>query len=225
MDLMSRKTDDRIRHEVLTELEWDSRLDGSDIHVAADHGAVTLTGTVDSYAEKHAAQEAAHRILGVTDVANDLEVKLPEKHLRSDTAIAHAVRHALEWDVMVPDRRIESTVTDGWVTLDGSVDRLREREDAEAAVRQLTGVQGVLNRITVSAPSITVEDVCRTVDHVLAQRAHREASGIDVKIRDGVVSLAGKVHSWDEQQAILRAVGHARGIRAIDNRIRIDPSE
>ena len=222
---MSRKTDDRIRHEVLTELQWDSRVAGGDIHVAADHGAVVLTGTVDSYAKKHAAQEAAHRILGVTDVANDLEVKLPEKHSRSDTAIAHAVRHALEWDVMVPDRRIESTVTDGWVTLDGTVDRLREREDAEAAVRQLTGVQGVRNRITVAASSLTADDVCRTIDHVLGQLAHREANGIDVKVREGVVSLTGKVRSWAEQQAILRALGHARGIHAIDNRIRVEPYE
>lgn len=223
---MSRKTDDRIRHNVLNELEWDSHLGGgAGIRVAADHGAVTLTGTVDSYAKKHAAQEAAHRILGVTDVANDLHVALPEKHSRSDVEIAHAVRHALEWDVMVPDSRIESTVTDGWVTLEGNVDRLREREDAEAAVRRLTGVQGVRNRIAVSAPSITAEEVCRTIDHVLAQRAHQEAGAIGVRMSDGVVSLTGKVRSWAEEQAILRAIGHARGIRAIDNRIRIDPYE
>ncbi len=220
---MSRKSDERIRHEVLGEMEWDSRLHGSRIDVGAEHGAVTLSGTVDSYAKKHAAQEAAHRILGVTGVANDLAVKLPERHARTDTAIARAVRHALEWDVTVPDRRIESTVVNGWVTLSGNVDRLREREDAEATVRRLTGVQGVLNRIAVSAPSVTAEEVSRTIERVLARRAHREASGIDVSIRDGVVSLVGNVHSCIEQQAILRAVAHGQGIRAIDNRLRIDP--
>jgi osmotically-inducible protein OsmY len=222
---MTRKSDDRICHDVLAELEWDSRIDGSDIHVAADHGVVTLTGSVDSYATKHAAQDAAHRVLGVTEVANDLDIKLPEKHSRSDTEIARAVRQALEWNVMIPDERIESSVTNGLVTLDGTVERLRERADAEAAVRQLAGVQGVLNRITVSTHGITAEDVGRTIEHVLARRAHREASGIDVKVRDGIVSLTGKVRSWAERQAILGAVGHARGITAIDNRIRIDPYE
>ncbi len=216
-------TDDHIRRDVLAELAWDSRMSGTPIAVAVEHGIVTLTGTVDSYAKKHAAQEAAHRIGGVTDVANDLDVQLPREHVRSDTDVARAVRHALQWDVLVPDSRIESTVTAGFVTLDGTVDLLREREDAAAAVRQLTGVRGLLNRITVSPPKITAEDVCRTIEEVLARRAQREASGIDVKVRDGVVSLTGRVRSWAERQAILGAIGHARGICAVDNQIRIDP--
>jgi osmotically-inducible protein OsmY len=221
MGLMTRKSDERIRHEILGELTWDSRITGSDITVGVDHGVVTFTGAVDSYAKKRAAQEAAHRVLGVTDVANDLEVKIDQNFMRTDTEIARAVRHALEWDVLVPDSQIQSNVINGWVTLEGTVGRLREREDAEAAIRQLIGVCGVSNMIRVSPSEITTHDVCQTIEEVLARRAHREASGIGVQVHDGVVTLAGQVHSWPEKEAILGAVGHARGIRAVEDRIRI----
>jgi osmotically-inducible protein OsmY len=225
MGLMTRKTDERIRHEILSELTWDSRVTGSDVAVGVDHGVVTLTGAVDTYAKKRAAQEAAHRVLGVTDVANDLEVKVAKKFVKTDTEIAHAVRHALEWDVLVPDSQIQSNVTCGRVTLEGTVDRLREREDAEAAVRQLAGVCGVSNMITVSPSQIAPHDVCQTIEEVLARRAHREASGIDVRVHDGVVTLTGEVHSWAEKQAILGAVGHAQGIRTVDDKIRVNPCD
>ena len=217
------RSDDHVRRDVVAELAWDSRLSGAPVTVAVDDGIVTLTGVVECYAKKYAADEAAHRIAGVQDVANDLEVRVPYADVRSDTDIARAVRHALEWDVMVPDERIQSTVSDGFVTLDGTVDLLRQREDAAAAVRQLTGVRGVANRIRVAPPTITADDVEHTIQEVLARRAHREASGIEVTVRDGVVSLAGPVRSWAERQAVLGAVGHARGITAVDNRIRIDP--
>ncbi len=225
---MPRKTDDRIRHEVLEELEWDTRLDGSAVDVAVAGGVVTLTGTAGSYAERLAAQSAAQRVLGVTDIANELAVTPSERHARSDTEIAHAVRHALAWDVMVPDDHIQSTVADGWVTLTGTVDRWSEREDAEAAVRQLVGVRGIANLIAVapltSAPPRTPSiDVRRMIDDVLARRAHREAHGIRAQLRDGVVALEGDVRSWAEKDAILDTIRHAPGIRGITDHLRIDP--
>ncbi len=220
---MTRRTDDRIRRDVIDELEWESHPPGSHIDAAVDHGVVTLSGSVDSYAEKVAAQEAARCVLGVTDVANELEVEVPEKHARTDAEVAHAVRHALQWNVMVPDSRIQSTVSNGWVTLEGTVDRWREHEDAEATVRPIAGVRGVSNRIAVAPPEVAAHDVCRTIEEVLARRAHREASAIKVHVRDGVVTLEGQVRSWAEKQAILGAVAHARGIQSVDDQIRISP--
>ncbi len=217
----SLRDDYRVRREVLDELGWDSRTSGTAIDVAVADGVVTLTGSVDSYAQKHAAGEAAHRIAGVRDVANDIHVNVPREHVRLDTDLARAVRHALEWDVMVPDSRIESTVSDGFVTLSGTVNLLRERDDAAAAIRQLAGVRGVSNHITVAPPKVTAQDVCRTIEEVLARRAHREAGGIDVSVHDGVVSVKGRVHTWEEREAILGAIGHARGITAVDDQIRV----
>jgi len=216
------KTDERLRREILDELAWNSRLGDSTIDITVRNGIVSLTGAVDSYGKKHAAAEAAHHVLGVTDVANDLEVRLPDQR-HTDAEIAQAVRHALEWNVMLRHSCIRSTVSKGWVTLEGSVEILREREDAEAAVRPLVGVRGVLNRILVAPSTIDADDVSRMIDNVLARRAHREAGGINVHVAHGTVTLTGHVRSWAEKQALLGAISHARGIHSVQDRIEIAP--
>ena len=147
-----KKTDSEIQQAVLQELKWDTRVEETDVGVEVDAGVVTLTGTVSSWAKRLAAQEAAHRVAGVLDVANDIQVKMSGDLRRTDTDIAHAVRHALEWNVFVPEEHIRSTVADGWVTLEGNVDYWSQREDADEAVRRLAGVRGVTNKIEVTPP-------------------------------------------------------------------------
>ena len=141
-------TDLEIRNAVLRELAWDGRVDETAIAVTVRDRVVTLSGTARNDAEKIAAQAAAHRVSGVLDVANDIVVKVPFAIGHGDPDIACAVRHALESDVHVPDAGIRSTVSDGWVQLD-DVDSEFERDAAERAVRRLSGVRGVRNRIVV----------------------------------------------------------------------------
>ena len=145
----SRKNDQDIKADIAREFAWDARVAATDIGVQVKNGIVTLAGTVDSWAKVRAAAEAAHRVLGVLDVANDLVVNPPGGAHRSDADIAQAVRHALEWDVTVPDRQIRSTVSAGNVTLEGTVGGWSERADAERAVERLTGVKRVVNEIKI----------------------------------------------------------------------------
>jgi osmotically-inducible protein OsmY len=114
-------------NDVLDELKWDSRVDETEVGVQVKDGVVTLNGMVTSYAKRWAAAEAAHRVIGVLDVANDLKVNVAGGTSRTDTEIAQAVRQTLEWDVFVPDDRIRSTVSDGWVTLEGTVESWSRR--------------------------------------------------------------------------------------------------
>src|SRR5690242_17767431 len=109
------KSDAQIQQEVLRELNWDTRVEETEIGVIVDNGVVTLTGNVGSYGKKLAALEAAHRVAGVLDVADEVQVVVRGGKTRTDTEIAQAVRNALEWDVMVKAARIRSTVTNGWV--------------------------------------------------------------------------------------------------------------
>ncbi len=216
-----KKSDAEIQLEVLQELKWDTRVEETEIGVAVHKGVVTLTGTVSSWAKRLAAEEAAHRVAGVLDVANDVEVKFPSSLARSDTEIAQAVRHALEWDVFVPDTRIQSTVSDGRVTLDGTVDTLSEREDAERAVQNLSGVRAVTNRIKV-APSMRVpHDVEKAIEEALERRAQREAKRIKVMVSDGRVTLTGHVRSWAEREAVVGAARYAPGVETVDDRLHI----
>jgi osmotically-inducible protein OsmY len=217
------KTDREIQQDVLSELRWDTRVHETEIGVEIDKGVVTLTGTVDSYAKKLAARDAAHRVLGVLDVADDIEVKLPGSLKRTDTEIAQAVRIALEWDAFVPDQKIRSTVTDGWVTLDGEVATLREKEDAQHAVRALTGVKGVYNRLIVTAIKADPIRLRRSIEEALERRADREADKIRVDIDDGTVTLAGRVRSWHDKEAVLGTVSHAAGVREVRDRLTVSP--
>ena len=218
-----RKTDTQIHHDVLEELKWDSRVDETEVGVEIDKGVVTLTGTVSSWAKRMAAQEAARRVIGVLDVANDIKVRVPGGLTRTDTEIAQAVRHALEWDVFVPEEKIGSTVSDGWVTLDGTVERWSQHDDAERAVRNLAGVKGVMNGITVKPTKPVTEDVHKAIEQALERRAEREAKRIRVDVRDGIVTLTGSVHSWAERKSVVAAARFTPGVREVEDQLRTEP--
>jgi osmotically-inducible protein OsmY len=135
-------SDASLQQRVIRELAWDTRIDATDVGVEVDDGVVTLTGTVGSWAKKLAAQDAAHRVAGVHDVANDIQVRIPGAAGRTDTEIAQTIRAALEWNVMVPDERIETTVSNGVVTLIGTVEFWTQRQDAERVDRGGAGQGG-----------------------------------------------------------------------------------
>lgn len=223
MTLTMAKTDRQIHEAVLQELKWDTQVDEMEVGVEVDRGIVTLTGTVSSYAKKMAAQDAAHRVSGVLDVANDILVKIPNTQIRNDTEIAQAVRKALEWDALLASDTIRTTVANGWVTLEGTVPFLVDRTRAEIAVHNLLGVCGVTNHLEVSAPSVAPETVRHAIEEALERRADREADRIEVQVKDGTVFLTGQVHNWHEKQAVLGAAGYASGVRKIEDHLRIDP--
>lgn len=217
------KQDSYTQQQVLRELKWDSRVEDQAIGVAVINGVVSLTGITDSYAKKLAAQDAAHRVAGVLDVANDIQVQIGGTKARSDAQIARAVRSALEWDVWVPEEHIKSTVSDGWVTLEGKVELLRERADAERTIRRLSGVRGVTNKIEVHPATVAADDLREAIEEALERRAEREARRIKVEVHDSQVTVSGRVRSWAEKRAILGIVNHAPGVRAVNENLFVDP--
>ena len=214
-------TDAEIQQSVLNELKWDTRVRETEVGVEVHGGVVTLSGIVHSWAKRIAAQEAAHRVRGVLDVANEIEVRSVGSPL-TDTEVAGAVRHALEWDVFVPEKRIRSTVSNGWVMLEGDVDCWSERQDAESAVRDLAGVNGITNKIEIK-PKVFSGDVHKSVEEALERRAQREAGRIKVDVHDGRVVLSGVVHSLSEREAVLGAARGTYGVRGIEDRLRVEP--
>jgi osmotically-inducible protein OsmY len=186
-------------------------------------GVVTLMGVVDSWTARLAAQEAAHRVAGVLDVANDLQVKLPGSRERDDTDIARAVRQALEWDVTVPDERIRTTVSNGVVTLEGAVDFWSEHDDAARAVRNLAGVREVKNLLTVEPPAVTRLTVEKAIDEALERHTVRAARHVKIEVEGDTVKLTGEVPSWAERAAVEGAVRGTRGVRRVESTLRIHP--
>ena len=217
------KSDAELQKDVMHELAWDTRIDATAIGVSVHHGVVTLTGAVASWAEKHVAEEAAHRVADVLDVANDIEIKTSWNPQRSDTDIAEAVHNALAWDVFIPERQIQSTVADnGHVTLSGMVSTLRQREDVERVVRNLTGVRMVTNEIAVAPPKVADEELRGSIQQALARHVAREADRIAIDIRGDTVTLTGVVGSWTERRAVIGAAKGTPGVRHIADRLRIE---
>jgi osmotically-inducible protein OsmY len=221
--MQANKTDSEIQQDVLRELRWDTRVDDTDVGVEVDRGVVTLTGTVENWAKKLAAQEAAHRVAGVRDVADDVRIKTPGIGKPNDTEIAQAVRHALAWDVFVPHEAIQSTVTDGGVTLTGVVDHYSQRTSAETALKNLAGVRWVVNRIEVRRQDVSPVAVRKAIEDALERRAERAAKEVQLEVRDGEVILTGRARSWAERTAIVEAAAAAPGVVGIQDRIRIEP--
>jgi osmotically-inducible protein OsmY len=216
------KIDSEIQQAVLEELGWDTRVRATDIGVEVDSAVVTLTGSVDSFAQRVAAQEAAHRVHGVLDVANDIEVKVPDASAPSDSELAARVRHALEWNVLVSAERIHSTISNGWVTLSGDVDYWSQRDDAALAVRNIAGVKGITNGIDVLPPRVFPREVERAIEDALARRAERTAHHVNVGVQHDTVTLRGTVRSVAERDLVLGAVTGTRGVKHIDNQLRIE---
>jgi osmotically-inducible protein OsmY len=215
------KTDAQLQRNVLDELAWDTRVDVTDVGVEVDNSVVTLTGTVSSWAKKEAAEEAAHRVAGVLDVANDIIVKLPGDAVRSDTDIAGAIRQALIWDVLVPEDRIQTTVTNGIVTLRGEVELASQREDAARAIRNLVGVLAVDNRIVVKHPRVSKVAIRTAIREALERRADRETGKIELDVNDGLVTLTGLVNSAAERRAVIGAAIGTRGVDAVVDKLHV----
>jgi len=218
------REDEAIRDDVIAELESDPEIpEPARIGVAVRNGVVTLTGSVSSYPQRFAAERAARRVDGVKAVANDIEVKVPTAAIRSDADIAAAAVNALRWDVQVPDERIQVTVRDGWVTLEGDVDYWYQKQAAERDVRNLQGVKGVINNIRVVAPRISPAEVKAKIEQALERSAELDAKHINVETYDGRLVLTGKVRSLAEKEEAEAAAWSTRGVSEVENRIVVSP--
>jgi len=210
-------TDAALKDLVLAELAWEPSVTAAHIGVTARDGVVTLSGHVQAFAEKQAAQSAALRVKGVRGVAEEIEVKLPFDVQRSDDDIARAAIERLSWDSTLPKDAVKVVVRDGWVTLTGEVGWRFEHDAAARELRHLWGVVGLSNHITLKSRVNTsglAEDICNAL-----HRSWFDPDDITVTADGGAVTLTGHVKSWSERDLAASTAWAAPGATDVENHL------
>jgi osmotically-inducible protein OsmY len=213
-------TDSDLKKTVLDELSWEPSVNSAHIGVAAHNGVVTLTGHVERYADKQAAETAVGRVKGVKAIAEQIEVRFPYNIKKSDEDIAAAVADRLGWNSQLPKNGVMVKVEKGWVTLSGKVDWYFQKISAENDIRYLLGVSGVSNMISIS-PTVSASNIEDSIDHALNRSWFFDDEDIDVSAEGGKVHLTGTAESWHDRHEAEKIAWSAPGVTAVQNDIRV----
>ncbi len=206
-----------MKQSVLDELNREPSIKAAPIAVNARDGVVTLTGHIDSCAEKWAAE----RVSGVKAVAEELEVRSPFSVGRGDDGIARCAVQMLSWDVSVLKDSVQVKVEKGWVTLTGDVNWFYQKHNAEADIRKLHGVVGVSNEIVIK-PSVHPSDVSGKIETAFGRNAQIEAKSITVTTDGGKVTLKDNVDSFHERNLAANTAWSAPGVTMVENLVTVN---
>jgi len=221
MTTMTIKSDAVLRQDVEEELTFEPKVKAAHIGVSAENGVVVLSGHVGTYSERWEAERAVLRVQGVRGLANELQVELAPLHLRDDHSVTRAVVDALEANLMVPEG-VQVKVYNGLVTLMGEVEWQFQRQAAEAAVRHLVGVQGVMNTISLKPQAqIDQKALHKEISRAFHRHASLDAERIQVETEGKKVILRGKVRSWAEHEDAEKAAWAIQGVEQVDNKLEL----
>ena len=215
------KTDTELQKDVMSELKYDPSVKVSDIGVLAKNGTVTLNGYATSYSEKGEAVHATKRVAGVKAIADDIEIQLPASYHRTDTDIAAAAINQIEWSTTIPNGTVQATVRDGWITLDGEVEWWYQKNAAGSLVKQMAGVKGVTNSISIP-PKVTKKAVEADIKSAFKRSAMLDAQHIRVETSGNNVTLHGQVRNYNEYDEAERVAWSEPSVSTVDNRLEVD---
>ncbi len=213
--------DSSLQQAVTAELGWEPSIIAAHIGVTAENGIVTLSGHVNSFVQKHAAEDAARRVKGVRAVAEEIEVRLEFDAKRGDDDIATAAINRLAWDMSVPRDAIKVKVEKGWVTLTGTVEWHYQKVAAASAIRPLMGVTGVSDQVTLR-PRVSTSNISDDITHALHRSWFFDPDTIKVTASGGDIKLTGYVTSWHDRQVAAETAWAAPGATSVVNDLTVE---
>jgi osmotically-inducible protein OsmY len=216
------KSNEILQKDVQDAIKWEPLLNAAEIGVTVKDGMVTLTGTVDTWAKKSEAEEAAKKVAGVRAVVEEIKVEsMCNCTKKTDGEIATEVLNALKSDWEIPNDKIQVKVEDGWVTLNGELFWNYQREATKKATTNLTDVKWVTNNITIKSESTSKVEK-EDVENAFKRNWTLENKNIFVSVSDNKVTLSGTVHSWYQKDEASRIAWNAPGIVNVDNELTVD---
>lgn len=219
-------SDQMVQADIASSLERNADVDRENVSIGVEGGAVTLSGTVDSWLAYTEAEETARFTVGVESVTNRLEIEAPETVELDSTEIRSDIRDQLEWDYRVDENDVDVSVDDGIATLGGTVETYSAKEAAESDAWSVTGVLEVVNNITVDAETGAdgQGNISRSVENVLEWNSEIDATDVTVATVGGIVTIDGTVDSyWKKVRAEELASG-VTGVVAVENQLAVVPS-
>lgn len=220
--------DSQLQRDVMAELAWDPSIDHADIGVSVVDGVVALNGHVKSYAEKLAVEQAAKRVVGVKAIAEELIIRYPSDAKTADHEIAKRILDIFQYNVLIPEDNIVVKVEKGWVSLTGAVEWNYQSLEAAKAAGKVSGVLGVLNRLTiknrtsvsdVSNRVESVSDVRNRIEDAFKRQAGLDAASVTITTKGNKVMLGGKVSAWHERRLAEQAAWGAPGVTQVEDHI------
>ena len=212
---------DKIKQDVVDHLIWDDRIDASNISVDYDKDTVILNGSVDSYSARHAAEMDAHNLKGVLKVENNLNVNTERQiDFPTDEELKKNIEDSIYWNNRLDYSKIDVIVNNKIVTLIGSVNSFWKKNLAEDLAYSMKGTANVINKISV-VPTRSVQDhnIAESINGALERNPKVNVNDIDIKINEGMVTLSGKVNSWEANNAAYEAAKYAKGVVDVTNEI------
>ena len=216
------KNNAELQKDVQDAIKWEPLLNAAEVGVTAKDGVVTLTGVVDSYTKKTEAEDAAKNVAGVKAVVEKLEVKFSNGFgKKDDNEIANEVVNAFKWNWRIPNDKVKVKVERGWVTLEGELEWNSQKEAATNAVKNLLGVTGVSNSITIKSDAMeTIEKA--DIESALKRNWSIYDKDITVKVSGHKATLSGTVDSWYQRNEAGKIAFNAPGVWTVNNELIVD---
>ncbi len=213
-------TDKDLQENILAELNWDPSLQAGQIGVAVVSGIATLSGSVETFGEKSAAEAAARRVKGVLAVAEEIDVKLPFDARRGDSDIAKAASERIAWDAKLPKDKVVITVEQGHIVLSGEVEWNYQREAAEDDISGLYGVVSLTNAIHLKH-RVNTETLSDDITHALHRSWFFDPVTFKVTADGGRIRLSGKVATWHDRGVAAATAWGAPGVTSVENHLTV----
>lgn len=215
------RSNEELQKDILDAIKWEPLLHAAEIGVTVKDGIVTLTGEVDSYAKKLEAEVATKNVAGVKAIVEKIDVKFGSANSHDDAHIASGIVQSLNWNWAIPNDKVKVKVEDGWVTLQGDLSNTYQKEEANNTIKNLVGVKGITNNISINPESINPARL-QDINQALARNWSINSDDIDVNVMGNKVQLTGTVKSMYQREEAAKIVRNAPGVNSVENQLLVE---